>query len=61
MRTTALLPPRRRSLVLVAPRLMMALPYLLGMSGATALVTAVVVRLFFRRGRGYLDTRVRRR
>jgi VIT1/CCC1 family predicted Fe2+/Mn2+ transporter len=46
---------------LVALRLMMALPYLLGMSGATALVTAVVVRMFFRRGRGYLDTRVRRR
>ena len=46
---------------MVAPRLMMALPYLLGTSGATALVTAVVVRLFFRRGRDFLDTRGRRR
>jgi hypothetical protein len=46
---------------LIALRLMMAMPYLLAVSGATALGTALVVRLFFRRGRSYLDTQGRRR
>jgi hypothetical protein len=39
----------------------MAVPFLLGVSGGTALVAAVVVRLFFRRGRHFLDTESRRR
>lgn len=47
--------------MLITPGLMMAVPYVLGVSGATALVTAVLVRLFFRRGKGYLDTPSRRR
>jgi len=41
--------------------LTMAVPYVLVVSGGTALVAAVVVRLFFRRGRHFLDTDSRRR